>query len=1033
VPSDARFCSWCGAPQETGHSPRVETADRIDVFTTPRGEERLVTVAFADLSGSVRQTADLTPEKAMGLVNPLLEAMVELMVRHGGRIDRFLGDGVLAVFGVPEAHEDDPVRAVRAAVELRERAMSLGVSVTVGVNTGRVYFGPVGSKLHEELTVMGPVVNLAARLQSMAEPDQILIGESTFAHVRASFHLGPIRLEIKGIVEPVVAYTAEGLVDHPDRVRGIEGLTTELVGREAELAVLRDSLGAPASLAVVGPAGLGKSRLLSELNREANERGFAWLEGRCFHLTTHAPYAPFLDLLRRLMGTEVTGEAVVESAARLVASGALDAPTRDEIIPFLEDLVGRRVDHQRDQGETSVEHRRNLTIDALVTYLLAAVAKRTAVMVIEDLHWSDDSSVEVIRRLIDSIEDRPVTVVVTSRPDLNPPASQVDSLFGTVLRLAELTSEQTRELVRRLLGSATLPETTEQAIITHAGGNPFYVEEILRDLIQRGLLLFDGGKWQTVASLPEIPVPESLDGLLMSRFDRLPVNIKLTARVASVLDGGFTPPLIAAMAGEERAADLPELIESGLTRLERQGSPVEYGFVHALTRQAIYGSLLPSHRAELHTLAGRALEAVASPDPGRIAYHYERGTDDLKAVEWLFEAARRATEAYANDLALEALDRGMDRLEQLPAELRPDWRGRYLAVRGEVLERAAKYEKARDDLRAALADLDDPIEVARTWTVIGRSHRLQDDFDGAHAALDRAEQAIEEQTRDDRVDAQRCWIDIQRERSFSLYFGGRGAELPRHIERITPVVESHGTPEQRFDHMRSRLLDEFIRTRWVLDDQCVADAERAVSIARSGADPGRTAEGQFVLGFTLLWADRVDEASQALELAVTETRRVGAVVEECRARAYHAVALRRAGRVDEAETAALAALAKATELEHTYYEGHAHAVLCWVEWKRESGRCAEVGEEAYRLWGPHAADGHVGFSCEYTWLAAFPMAADAHRRGESEAAATHLRNLLVPWERPLPADLKDLVARAAAGETEVLGETLELAVLHRLL
>lgn len=992
-----------------------------------------MTVVFADLTESVRRTGSLSPEEATRLVNPLLEAMVDLMVRHGGRIDRFLGDGVLAVFGVPVAHEDDPIRAVRAAVDLRERAMSLGVSVTAGVNTGRVYFGPVGSALHEELTVMGPVVNLAARLQSAAEHDQILVGESTFAHIRAAFDLIPVELDIKGIDGTVTAYRAEGLVDHPDKVRGVEGLTAELVGREAELATLRGSLGEPASYLLVGPAGLGKSRLLAELNREATRASCLWLEGNCLQLTSHIPYAPFVDLLGRLLGTEATGPAIVESVNELIALGALDAKTGTEIAPYLAELVdGSGGNSESVLAESTPDQRRHLLIDALVNFLLAKTRGESAVVVIEDAHWADDSSLETMRRLVSEVGDRPIMVIATARPDDS--AHPVEGLVpGDVLRLSELTMAESRDLIDRLLEKGALPETTEQAIIENAGGNPFYVEEILRDLIQRGILAKEGDRWRAGEPVIDVPVPESVEGLLMSRFDRLPVNVKLTARVASVIDGAFTPELVEAMAGAERAAALPELVESGLTRRERQDARPEYVFVHALTRQAIYSSLLPSHREELHTRAGRVLENTGRPDPGRLAYHYERSTDDAKAVEWMFEAARRATEAFANDIALDGLNRGMERIARLPADLQPRWFARYRAVRGELRERAAEYEAARDDLIAALEQLDDPMEIARIWTVIGRTHRLQEDFERAHNAYDRAEQVVAEARQAGRVEAHRRWIDIQRERSFALYFGGRGRELPDHIQRVEPVIESHGTPAQQFDHLRVRLLDEFVRTRWVLDDQCVTDARRALEIATSGADPGRVAEAYFAAGFTLLWADRVDEAAEMLEQAVARTRRVGDIVQECRARAYYAVALRRVRRVDEAETAAEAALELATQLDNGYYQGHACGVLSWVEWRRGSGRCPEFGDLAYRSWGTATHEGQVGLDTEFAWIAALPLAADAWERDEPEAAGTHLRNVLVPWERPLPGDLRELVGRAVSGDVGVFGEIFDLAGHYRLL
>ncbi|MFP5330918.1 MAG: adenylate/guanylate cyclase domain-containing protein, partial [Acidimicrobiia bacterium] len=201
--ADARFCAQCGARLDGVGVPVVPVEARSTVMSQLRGEERLVTVVFADMTESVRRTTGLTPEAATDLVNPLLETMVELMHRYGGRIDRFLGDGVLAVFGVPAAHEDDPYRAVRAALDLRDRAADMGLAVTAGVNTGRVYFGPVGSDLHEELTVMGPVVNLAARFQGAAAANEIVLGKDTATHLTAAFDLTPVTLTIKGMAAPV--------------------------------------------------------------------------------------------------------------------------------------------------------------------------------------------------------------------------------------------------------------------------------------------------------------------------------------------------------------------------------------------------------------------------------------------------------------------------------------------------------------------------------------------------------------------------------------------------------------------------------------------------------------------------------------------------------------------------------------------------------------------------------------------------------------------------------------------------------------
>lgn len=288
--ADARFCAQCGAPLGQSH-PVIPD----DLLTGVRGEHRFVTVLFADMTSSVARTRDLDAETAVGLVNPLLEAMVDVVVDYGGRIDRFLGDGVLAVFGAPTSHEDDPVRAIRAAVDLRDRAGALNLDVTVGVNTGRVYFGPVGSSsLHEELTVMGPTVNLAARLQGAAGAGEILIGESTRTRAMSRFLVEPRVLTIKGIDEPVTAHLVKQAILAPASVRGIAGLHTELAGRDSELATLVSIVSTRRCVLVVGEPGIGKSRLVSETRAVFPDH--RWLSARCQDLTSSVPFAGIIDL-----------------------------------------------------------------------------------------------------------------------------------------------------------------------------------------------------------------------------------------------------------------------------------------------------------------------------------------------------------------------------------------------------------------------------------------------------------------------------------------------------------------------------------------------------------------------------------------------------------------------------------------------------------------------------------------------------------------------------------------------------------------
>lgn len=1036
---EARFCSACGARLESRLAAAMTEETRSRVMSTLRGEERLVTVVFADLTDSVRRTADLSPEEATGLVNPLLEAMVELIIRHGGRIDRFLGDGVLAVFGVPNVHEDDPLRAVRAAVDLRERAMSIGLAVTIGVNTGRVYFGPVGSSLHEELTVMGPAVNLAARLQSAASADQILVGEATGAHVEEAFHLVPVTLTIKGMAEPVTAYRAEYQVDHPEKVRGIKGLRSGLIGRDAELTALQEGLDEPPrSYALVGPAGVGKSRLAAELNQRAEQRGFAWLEGRCREETIHLPYGPFVDLFRRRFGASRTAEAVSASLEELVAARALKAVRAAEIIPFLTHLLGEALGDERDLRvtESDPDRRRRLTISAVVDYLAAAARFRPTLLFLDDLHWSDGASLELVEAIYGHPWEGPLVLVSAFRPEANASVSGVSGRLGegvTVLALRELTAEQSSLLVHGLLDVSGIPASLEERIVANSGGNPFYVEEMIRSCIQRGVITRRNDRWVAEASLEEVPVPESVEGLVMSRFDRLGAHVKQAARVASVLGEEFTESHLTALGRDLRNELLP-MAEAGLISITRAGADPEHAFMHALTRHAIYASLLPSHRAELHGRAAAALEAEGSDDFERLAHHYEQSRNDAKAVEYLLAAAERALAAFANDTARRQLESGLDRVEKLTDE-KTAWRSRYRARLGELLERQADHDGARRELEAALEEIeDDPMEEARLLRIIGQTHRLQSHLDQAHVCYDRAESALDRLPDRDSPPAHRAWIDVQQERSHALYFGGRGRELPDHNARLRPVVEAHGSIAQQVDLRRAVSMDQFVRDRFCLDLAAVDHARLSLEMAQGGADPGRIAETTFVLGFTLLWADQVDEAASVLERAVLEAVQVGDVIHEGRARAYLAIALRRAGHVDEAAGAARQAMEVAVSVGSSYYQGHAHATLCWVAWRRGDGTCLSHGREAYRSWGELERDGHRGYDSEFAWMAIWPVAARSHQDGEHDEAANQLRLLLVPWERPLPPDLRRQVATAAHRPApEAITASLDLAREHRFL
>ncbi len=1041
----ARFCSQCGSPATIADDSTIAggfgqlnlgVEDRRRLLTDVEGEHRLVTVVFADLTASVARTRELHPEEAAQLVNSLLETMVDALIRYGGRIDRFLGDGALAVFGIPETHENDPERAVRAALDIRERAREIGLGATVGVNTGRVYFGPMGSSLHEELTVMGPAVNLAARLQGKASDGEVMVGQATRDHVHAAFELTPRTVDLKGFDEPVTAYVADRLLDHPDKVRGIEGLKAPMIGREKEMAQLEAALAAGGRfVSLVGEAGVGKSRLAAELHRRVVDSGSRWLEGRCTELSRDVAYGPIRDLLTRCLGDEPSLDAVRSSTQT-----RLDDTWMEEMAPFLLHIVSEGIPSDPRVENASPAQRRALTTAAVGDYLAAIARGGPVVIFVDDLHWSDALSIDLLAEVFPRISKLPVLELGSYRPGDGSPAGRLveriaegsPELIDTH-RLAELSPTEARQMITSLLDIDDLPADLENLILSRAEGNPFYVEEIVRSLIQKGVVYRTGPSWTAVEGAADVEVPDSVQAVVMSRVDRLEPAVRRCAQVASVLGRTFTRPVLEAMADPDVGESLQVLANAGLLYPERLTPIEEYSFAHALTQEGVYETLLPTRRAELHERAGDVFLELLPAEAERRAYHFERSHNHRKAVDALLVAGEKAMHAYLTEAAFGYLDRGLERVEELPSEERARPASRFRVRRGELLERLARHEEARAELEAAL-ELSDQgsLESARLYRLIGQTHRLEQHLDEAHAAYDQAEATLDASPERDSSDFHQSWIDLQNERAAALYFGGRAAELPALTAQTAPVVEAHGTEGHQIDFLLTSPMAEFRAQRYAIPPEAIDRVNRALRLAEDAADLGRIAGGRFSAGFASLWGDRLEDAERLLGLTVRDADRIGDVMLGNRARAYYAIALRRLGRVDEARQAALSSLEVAGSLNDTYYSGHALATLCWVAWSDGNIAAAHRwAEKAITSWREFEDERGTGLGTEFAWMLVWPMVSIAVDAGDLDEAARYFSYLNSPWERAMPADLAAAVE--AAHDEHGMRAALELAREYHLL
>ena len=767
----ASFCTECGtevsAPDALVSSmPPDKAAQRLhrlvprefaERLLATRGqvarERRIVTILFSDVKGSTAMAEHLDPEEWMEIMDGAFELLIEPVYRYEGTVARLMGDAILAFFGAPIAHENDPERACRAALEIvegarqyaarleRERMIS-GFNVRVGINTGLVVVGEVGSDLRVEYTAMGDAINLAARMESAARPGTVLITEATHRLIAPLFEteaLGP--LEVKGKAAPVHTYRLQGPRVQPERVRGLEsrGISSPLVGRDTELQVISNCIdrllnGQGSILSIIGEAGVGKSRLMAEIHQNAAAAPLQWLEGRTLSFGQTISYWPFQEILWQYAAiSEDDSEATAWHKLESQVS-ALFAEQTAETLPYLASLLSMEV---RDDY---VERVKYLDGEAMGHQVFLASRRfferlaqaRPLVLVFEDLHWVDESSALLLEHLFPLVERVPLLICGVGRPYRRTPAARLQGIAAqaytgryTEIQLAPLSQTDSAQLVRNLLEIQDLPPRVQGRILRKAEGNPFYLEEIIRTLIDAGAVRHDPttNHWQVTAQVETLTIPDTIQGVIMARVDRLDEEVKQVLRTAAVVGRSFLYRLLRAVAEADRQLDhhLAELQAIELIREKQRLPELEYIFKHALAQEATYESILLQRRRELHARVGRAIEALFADRLEEfyslLAHHYAQAEAWEKAQEYLLKAGDQAGRVAADAEALTHYEQAMAAYAQAFGD---DWdplqRATLERKIGEALLRRGEHEPALDHLRRALACLGKPLP-ASAWGV----------------------------------------------------------------------------------------------------------------------------------------------------------------------------------------------------------------------------------------------------------------------------------------------------------------------------
>ena len=781
---DFAFCPRCGsaraatgqpAPSEgSGQRPAAAasaadgTARLPQVVPDPgrEADRRQVTVLFADVSGFTTLSERLDPEDVRAFQNALFASFSKAITPYDGFVEKFVGDAVLAVFGAPVAHEDDPERALCAALDLqagasdlnRDWAARLGqaVKLHIGIHTGPVVAGNLGEANATAYAVTGDTVNTTARLLAAASGN-MLVSQATYALTKHRFAFEESReLRLRGKAEPVIVHRLVGKLDEPRTARGLaaHGLMTAMVGRGDELNQLlaafeRAQRGRAQVVSVVGEAGTGKSRLIAEFMARLEASGdlerVALRRAACASLG-QPTYGIFGSIFREGYGVEADDSLAAarqKLAAGLRALGA-KPEVAEAITPVLSYVLG--LDEARVHDLQPEQLKRQIALAARML-LERRLQQLPLLFVVEDLHWGDAASVDLLRDLADQLADQPVMMLLTHRPDTQTP--RLTRAGQSIIRLTPLSMDETRALVDGLFDhvSGDAFEQLQAFIVGRAGGNPLFVEEIVRGLLGRNVLVREGERWLCTEVSETVDVPATLQGLLLSRIDRLPIEVRRMLQAAAVLGADFDEQVLQAIAGESENLDaaLGHLAAADLIQATGRGREGNrYRFTHALLHETVYQNLLLSRRTDLHERAGRALELMVGPHPQRLSdlealgHHWSLSTDKRRGADYLVTAGDWARTVYANEDAIRHYERALATLSgcldcssQAAAvrERLADLR----ALSGRRPEALAHYEAARQEYELQL----DAVGAARLHRKIGGLHWEAGDRERAKACFAR--------------------------------------------------------------------------------------------------------------------------------------------------------------------------------------------------------------------------------------------------------------------------------------------------------
>jgi len=797
-PPGMRFCGNCGTrlseskpvlqePLSTSNLGVMMGADLIERFReaglTAAGQRKNVTVLFVDLTDYTRLSETIDSEDLYEIIQQFINLLVSSVYKYDGLVDKIVGDGLMALFGAPIGHENNAELALLAALDMQAGLAALNQKIKIhldhelrmhiGLHSGTVVVGGMGSNMLMDYTAIGDTVNLAHRLEEAADPDTILVSESVYRQTRVLFdYISVPSLSLKGIKRAVTGYRIVRQKDKPGRVRGVEGLSSPMIGRDSELEQLKrfvlknDQQSGGGFAMIFGEAGIGKSRLLRELKTQINADALGIFEAQSLTYRRSVAYWIFFDLLRNYLGVSANApEAHVRARLSELAEQVL-GERASEIIPYLAHLLSLKPASAKDADRVS-----QLDADQLQQKIFIAVRDlfvaeseiRPVLLILDDLHWADDASLLLLRFLLESVRSAPLFICGISRPVddglLTQIVNQAQNRLldnSITIQLTNLPEEMSEQLLYQLLTIPEMPPVLKEQIVQRAAGIPFYLEEILRVLIDDAIIYKDDNQWRLYSDveIASIGVPDNLQALILARFDRLDQQQRRILQVSSVIGRDFSVALLetvlTGLSGAWIEDQLSLLINRGFIISQSDSHKADYAFQHVLTSDAIYSTLLRKDRGELHGKVGQAIEILFADRLNEYIYllarHYSWSPLLDQALHYLILAGQKSARDFINAQACEYFEQALQILPQVEHD--PLQEFEVNMGLGDTKVFSGEYQNAREHYRLAKNSLDvmmlaDPRNNVSVYRKIGKTYARQGDYDQALAYLSLAQQSLD--------------------------------------------------------------------------------------------------------------------------------------------------------------------------------------------------------------------------------------------------------------------------------------------------